>query len=60
MFWTNQGNLPLPPDVVARFKGKVMAITGYEHDQVMVAGVPGADPAKDVSVPFTWAYNHHY
>jgi len=39
-----------------------MAITGYEHDQVMVrpAGRPGANPDADVSVPMNWAYNHHY
>lgn len=62
VFWTNQGNLPLPAEIVARFKGKTIAITGYEHDQVMVdpVGKPGVNPDRDVSVPFTWAYNHHY
>ena len=42
--------------------GKVMAITGYEQDQVMVspAGKPGVNPDQDVSVPINWAYNHHY
>ena len=33
VFWTDQGNQPLPPEIVQRFKGKVMAITGYEMDQ---------------------------
>ena len=33
-FWTSQGNTPLPQHIVERFKGKVMAITGYEQDQV--------------------------
>ena len=44
------------------FPGKVMAITGYEQDQVMVSpvGQPGVNPDKDVSVPINWAYNHHY
>ena len=36
VFWTDQGNIPLPPHIVERFKGKVMAITGYEQDQVYV------------------------
>lgn len=42
--------------------GKVMAITGYEQDQVMVTpvGKPGLNPELDVSVPINWAYNHHY
>mmetsp|Transcript_19740 Transcript_19740/g.44426 ORF Transcript_19740/g.44426 Transcript_19740/m.44426 type:complete len:904 (+) Transcript_19740:70-2781(+) len=61
-FWTSQGNLPLPQSIIDRFEGKVMAITGYEMDQVMVTptGQPGVNPALDVSVPINWAYNHHY
>jgi len=62
VFWTDQGNQPLPPEIVKRFQGKVIAITGYEMDQVMVdpVGHPGVNPKKDVSVPINWAYNHHY
>ena len=62
VFWTSQGTLPLPADIVERFKGKVIAITGYEQDQVMVTptGHPGVNPDQDVSVPINWAYNHHY
>lgn len=62
VFWTDQGNQPLPKAIIDRFKGKVMAITGYEQDQVMVipTGQPGVNPAQDVSVPINWAYNHHY
>lgn len=55
VFWTMMDAVPLPDDIVKRFDGKVMAITGYEADQVIVkAGEP------DVSVPITWAYNHHF
>ena len=55
-FWTDQGNIPIPAHIIERFKGKVMAITGYEQDQVMVSpvGQPGVNPAKDVSVPINW------
>ena len=62
VFWTDQGNQPLPDALIQRFKGKTMAITGYEQDQVMVqpVGKPGVDPSMDVSVPINWAYNHHY
>lgn len=61
-FWTSQGDHPLPESIVKRFAGKVMAITGYEQDQVMVdpVGQPGVHPERDVSVPINWAYNHHY
>jgi hypothetical protein len=52
----------LPDHIVQRFAGKVMAITGYEQDQVLVdpVGHPGVNPDKDVSVPINWAYNHHF
>jgi hypothetical protein len=62
VFWTDQGNLPIPEAIAKRFEGKVMAITGYEQDQVMVSpvGQPGVNPEQDVSVPINWAYNHHY
>lgn len=62
VFWSDQGNQPLPQEIVKRFQGKVIAITGYEMDQVMVdpVGHPGVNPKKDVSVPINWAYNHHY
>ena len=61
-FWTSMGDHPLPPEIVKRFAGKVIAITGYEQDQVMVdpVGQPGVNPERDLSVPINWAYNHHY
>ena len=59
-FWRDMGDNPIPRSIIDQFKGKVIAITGYEHDQVMVypTGKPGVNPDKDVSVPFNWAYNH--
>ena len=59
---TDMGNNELPQEIVERFKGKVIAITGYEMDQVMVTptGKPGVNSSADVSVPINWAYNHHY
>ncbi|XP_071127367.1 uncharacterized protein [Mytilus edulis] len=62
VFWTDLGNNPIPKEIIDRFAGKVMAITGYEQDQVMVNPVskPGLNPQNDVSVPINWAYNHHY
>lgn len=40
--------VPLPPDLVQRFNNKVIAIVGYEADQVFVT------PNGDVSVPIYW------
>ena len=54
VFWTMMDPVPLDPDLVARFKGKTMALVGYETDQVM------RTPEGDVPVPITWAYNHHF
>lgn len=55
--WTSHGDIPLPPEIVERFSnGKVLAIVGYEVDQVRVDETSG----EEVSVPITWAYNHHY
>ena len=61
VFWTWQGETKLPDEIIKRFDGKVMAITGYEQDQVMVTpvGKPGVNPEQDVSFPINWAYNHH-
>eukprot|EP00729_Bicosta_minor_P023654 gene23654-27550_t len=53
VWWTGTSN-PIPPEVVAKFDGKVMAIVGLEMDQVRKT------PTGDVSVPITLAYNHHH
>merc|ERR1712012_870445 len=54
VFWTMMDPVPLDPALVARFKGKTMALVGYETDQVMRTA------EGDVPVPITWAYNHHF
>lgn len=66
VYWTNSGPLPLPQEIVDKFAGKVMAITGYEVDQVMNPHVVNATchtaecRAADRSIPIYNAYNHHY
>ena len=54
VWWTMMQSVPLPDELIQRFDGKVMAVTGMETDQVMKT------KDGDVSVPITWAYNHHY
>ena len=56
VFWTDQGTNPIPANIIKRFEDKVIAIQGYEQDQVMVSpqGQPGVNPEKDVSVPINW------
>jgi len=34
VYWTRNNPIALPPQLVKRFQGRVMAITGYEVDQV--------------------------
>lgn len=62
--WTSHGDIPLPEDVVKRYdndddndtKTDTMAIVGYEVDQLRIDPESG----QEISVPITWAYNHHY
>ena len=49
VYWTMMEPVKLPADIVARFDGKTMAITGHEADQVF----KGEDGKPDVSVPIT-------
>mmetsp|Transcript_6279 Transcript_6279/g.17704 ORF Transcript_6279/g.17704 Transcript_6279/m.17704 type:complete len:1276 (+) Transcript_6279:1-3828(+) len=52
--WRMHSDIPLPENIVERFsdKGSVMAILGYEVDQI--------EEGTGKQVPITWAYNHHY
>ena len=34
VYWTMMDPVPLDKDVVEKFKGKIMAVVGYETDQV--------------------------
>lgn len=54
VYWILNDPIPLPSDIVKRFAGKVMAITGYEADQVIKT------TEGEVSFPIYKAYNHHY
>ena len=76
VYWTRNAPIDLPPQIVSRFKDKVMVITGYEVDQVTHSGPkPGYVRTQDAlggfscypdcsegdkSVPMYHAYNHHY
>ena len=51
VYWTMMPKVELPKEIINRFNGKIMAVVGYESDQVFPNGT---------SVPITWAYNHHY
>ena len=77
VYWTLNNPIHLPPTLVERFKGgKIMAITGYEVDQVTHSGPQiGSTTTKkklggfacypdcsetDTSIPLYQAYNHHH
>ena len=64
VFWQGLPAVPLPADIVSRFNGKAIAITGYEVDQVIVDNTTKdsrfSSGYKEQSVPIYWAYNHHY
>ena len=47
--WVSHFNIPLPQDIIDRFDGgKIMAVTGYEVDQVR-----RLESGEEVSVPIT-------
>jgi hypothetical protein len=76
VYWTRNAPINLPKELVERFKGKTMAITGYEVDQVTHTGPETGSTTHgdilggfscypsceetDKSVPIYHAYNHHY
>ena len=47
-------SIKLPQNIIDRFNNKVIAITGYEMNQVII------NNGVETPVPITWAYNHHY
>ena len=59
--WRFHQDKPLPAAIVERFRGRVMAVVGYEVDQVFDGdGDHTNSNNADRRVPITWAYNHHY
>lgn len=55
VFWTMMDPVALPDYIIERYKGKAMAIVGYEADQVRKDA-----NGDDESMPIFWQYNHHY
>eukprot|EP01062_Namystynia_karyoxenos_P053991 TRINITY_DN4407_c0_g2_i1.p1 TRINITY_DN4407_c0_g2~~TRINITY_DN4407_c0_g2_i1.p1 ORF type:complete len:883 (+),score=253.05 TRINITY_DN4407_c0_g2_i1:102-2651(+) len=56
VFWTAQPAIDLPPELVSRFAGRAISITGFEVDIVRVDNATG----KETSVPSYEWYNHHW
>ena len=50
VYWTMMDPVLLDQEIIDKFKGKTLAIVGYETDQVMRTA------SGDVSVPITHAY----
>ena len=57
VFWTPLPEVKIPEEIIQRFKGKGMAVVGFEADQVRKGAGPNGE---DVSVPINVAYNHHF
>ena len=57
VFWTAQPAVPLPAAVVAQFKNRAIAFTGFEVD-VVAGGLTSEAP--EYSIPEFQVYNHHY
>ena len=59
VYWTMMDRVDLPEEIVERFNNKTIAIVGYETNQVF-HNPNDITGSKDISVPITWSYNHHY
>ena len=60
VWWTMGPVYKFPKEFIAEYDDKVMAIVGYEFDQV-IHNPDGTGPLPDgTPVPVTWSYNHHY
>ena len=55
VFWKGLEPVSIPSQVREEFDGKVMAVIGFEVDQVRVD-----ERGSEVSVPINVAYNHHF
>ena len=56
VFWTSLPDVPLPADVVAKFKDKNIVVSGFEVDVKRMNNKTGVEE----SVPVYESYNHHY
>lgn len=56
VFWTSLPDVPLPADIVAKFKDKNIVISGFEVDVKRMNNKTGVEE----SVPVFESYNHHY
>ena len=55
VYWTLMDGVPLPPQIVKRFRNKTMAVVGYECNQLGRT----AD-GREYAIPINAAYNHHH
>lgn len=55
VFWTMMEEVPLDPDFVAKWKGKTIAVTGYECDSTRML-----PDGTEEHVPIYEQYNHHH
>ena len=56
VFWTSLPDVPLPADVVAKFKDKNIVVSGFEVDVKRMNNKTGVEE----SVPVYESYNHQY
>ena len=60
VFWKGLPPVDLPESIVSQFKGKGMAVVGFEMDQVRRIKEKDGTKLKDIAVPINIVYNHHF
>lgn len=56
VWWDFVPTFPFPPEIVKRFEGKTMAITGFENAMSRIDNETG----EELPVPCSDLYNHHW
>ena len=59
VFWKGLPPVDLPDNIVQQFRGKGMAVVGFEMDQVRRVTDQHGN-VEDISVPLDVVYNHHF
>lgn len=59
VFWKGLPPINVPQHIQTKYNNAIMAIVGYEVDQVMTINNESGEE-KEISVPINAVYNHHY
>ena len=60
VYWKGLPPVNLPEHIMSKYKDKVMAVVGFELDQIRVVMDEETGQEKEMSIPMNALYNHHF